>query len=317
VALTGHLVLSTLHTNDAASGITRLTDIGLEPYLVASSVEAFIAQRLVRVLCSGCKREVPPEKDDPILTEMRKQIAADMGLSSLREAKVFAGQGCAACNGTGFFGRTAIYEILLMDSVMRELVVKKAPSAQIKKIAVSRGMRTLRQDGWMKVMQGVTTVEEVVKVTQAEEVAMQEFARASALVAAAPQAEESAFGQKMEDLSPGDKRNYARLHSRVNLRFKVFDSMDQAASRGYKPENLTVTGNLSAGGLLFYANESVAVSSLVEVKLELPDSPDSIVCLAKVIRVEEIEPGRKYNIAVQYLDITSANRARINKFVLE
>jgi type II secretory ATPase GspE/PulE/Tfp pilus assembly ATPase PilB-like protein len=316
VALTGHLVLSTLHTNDAASGVTRLIDIGLEPYLVASSVEAFIAQRLVRVLCSGCKRELPPDQDDTIMVEMRKQIATDMGLASIRDVKIFSGAGCQACNGTGFFGRTAIYEILLMDNVMRELVVKKATSSQIKKIALSRGMRTLRQDGWMKVMQGVTTVDEVVKVTQAEEAAMQEFMRASAISAPGGQ-EESVFGQKMEDLSPGDKRNFARLHSRVNLRFKIFDSMEQAAQKGYKPDNLTVTGNLSAGGLLFYANEAVAVGALVEVKLELPDSKDPIVCLAKVVRVEEIESGRKYNIAVQYMDITSAYRARINKFILE
>ena len=168
----------------------------------------------------------------------------------------------------------------------------------------------------MKVMQGITTIDEVVKVTQAEEAAMQEFARASVGTAASA-SDDLVFGQKMEDLSPGDKRTYARLHSRVNLRFKVFETLEQAAGKGYKPENLTVTGNLSAGGLLFYANEPVPIGAFVEVKVELPDSPESIVCLAKVVRVEEIEPGRKYNIAAQYLDITSANRARINKFVME
>jgi len=305
VALTGHLVVSTLHTNDAASGITRLTDVGVEPYLVASSVEAFIAQRLVRVICGGCKEEVPYDARDAIHTELRRQIAHDMGIENPRDVKLYRGSGCPSCNGTGYFGRTGIYEVLLMDGLIRELVVKKAPSAQIKKFAVGRGMRTLRQDGWMKVMQGVTTIDEVLKVTQTEEVA-ERIAGAGGEGADRP----------LPFAEPDGQRAYARLTGRVNIRYKVFSDLAEVKKSGFQPESLSATVNVSAGGLLFASSEAVPVAAFVEMKLELPDKKDPVVCLARVVRVEEIEPLKKYNIAVQYLDVTSADRARINKFVL-
>jgi len=306
VALTGHLVVSTLHTNDAASGITRLTDVGVEPYLVASSVEAFIAQRLVRVICSGCKEEIPYDAQDVVHTELRRQIARDMSIEDPQDVKLYRGAGCPSCNETGYFGRTGIYEFLLMDNFIRELVVKKAPSAQIKKSAVARGMRTLRQDGWMKVMQGVTTIDEVLKVTQAEELAGRE-----------PAAREGAVGtQGVVPGEPDVQRMYARLTSRVNIRFKVFSSLNEVKKSGFQPETLSATVNVSAGGLLFSSSEVVCVGSFVELNLELPDSKEPVVCLARVVRAEEIEPLKRYNIAVQYLDVTSADRARINKFVL-
>ncbi len=309
VALTGHLVFSTLHTNDAASGITRLIDIGVEPYLVASSVEAFIAQRLVRVICPGCKKEVPLDLDDVVGVEMRKQMAADLKMGSFKDVKLYEGQGCAACNMTGFFGRTAIYENLLVDNMMKELIVKKTSSSQIKKIALSRGMKTLRQDGWLKVMAGVTTFDEVVKVTQAEEAVFNQ--QAAAPVATAMETDES-----LNEPS-GSRRAYARLESRVNIRYKIFKSIQDAAKMGYKPENFSATANLSAGGILFFADEAIAVGGIIELKLELPDSNDPVMCLTKVVRTEEIEPGKKYNIAIQFLDISSADRTRVNKFVLE
>src|SRR3989338_4007110 len=163
VALTGHLVFSTLHTNDAASGIIRLIDIGIEPYLVATSVEAFIAQRLVRSVCPDCKTE---DKDQP--AEIKDMIARDMRLSSGEGIKFFKGKGCKICNATGYFGRTAIYEILLVNEAIKELILKKVSSAVIKNAAVLNGMYTLRQDGWRKVIAGVTTPEEVMKLTESE-----------------------------------------------------------------------------------------------------------------------------------------------------
>ena len=163
VALTGHLVFSTLHTNDAASGIIRLIDIGVEPYLVASSVEAFIAQRLVRVICPNCK-----EQDRTEMPEVRSQIAEGLRMKSQDEVKIYKGKGCQKCNFTGFYGRTAIYEILLMDEVIKDLILKRATSEQIKKTAIVRGMRSLRQDGWQKVISGLTTPDEIMKVAQAE-----------------------------------------------------------------------------------------------------------------------------------------------------
>jgi len=161
VALTGHLVFSTIHTNDAAGGVTRLLDMGVEPYLVSSAVECFIAQRLVRVICNKCKHEFKPEK------EMLKELGVS-GLN-LTKVKIYEGRGCEACKHTGYKGRTAIYEILVMSEPIKELVLKHASADQIKKKALSLGMRTLRQDGWEKIMMGITTPSEVIRVTQQEE----------------------------------------------------------------------------------------------------------------------------------------------------
>lgn len=160
VALTGHLVFSTIHTNDAAGGVTRLIDMGVEPFLVASAVECFIAQRLVRVICDNCKKEFKPDKE----------ILKELGVSrlDLSKVKMYEGKGCDSCRHTGFKGRTAIYEILVMSDPIRELVLKKASSDQIKKKALSLGMRTLREDGWEKIKRGITTPGEVMRVTQEE-----------------------------------------------------------------------------------------------------------------------------------------------------
>jgi type II secretion system protein E len=160
-ALTGHLVFSTLHTNDAAGAVTRLIDMGIEPFLVSSSVEALIAQRLVRTICKACREEYKP---DP---EMLREIgfpAAEIG-----RAKFFRGRGCEECRFTGFRGRTGIYEILVMSEAIRPLVIERAPSTTIKQTACTRGMKTLRDDGWIKVQLGMTTVEEVARVTQEDE----------------------------------------------------------------------------------------------------------------------------------------------------
>jgi type II secretory ATPase GspE/PulE/Tfp pilus assembly ATPase PilB-like protein len=162
-ALTGHLVFSTLHTNDAATGVTRLIDIGIEPYLVSSSVEAFIAQRLVRVICGNCKTDVTAQSQDAV-----KQIERDLKADP-RGIKVCKGKGCKTCNYTGYMGRTAIYEILVMRDELRKLINEKASSDIIRKKALELGMKTLKHDGWLKVTEGVTTPEEVFRVTHLEE----------------------------------------------------------------------------------------------------------------------------------------------------
>jgi type II secretion system protein E len=156
-ALTGHLVFSTLHTNDAAGGVTRLLDMGIEPYLVASSVLCFIAQRLVRVVCAGCAEEQPPPPG----------LAEECGLSAEEvPPRVRYGRGCAACKGTGYKGRTAIYEFLLVSEPIQQLILRRASSHEIAQAARQLGrMRTLRQDGWQKILQGVTTPQEVLRVT--------------------------------------------------------------------------------------------------------------------------------------------------------
>jgi type II secretory ATPase GspE/PulE/Tfp pilus assembly ATPase PilB-like protein len=169
IALTGHLMFSTVHTNDAAGGVTRLLDIGIEPYLVASSVEAFIAQRLVRVICPRCKQE-----DTSITEEIREQVKKEMSvLSQFNQLKktelhFYRGQGCENCNNTGFKDRTAIYEILAVNKAIKELTLKKESTDKIREKAIDQGMKTLRIAGWKKVLEGVTTADEVMRVTQIE-----------------------------------------------------------------------------------------------------------------------------------------------------
>ena len=151
-ALTGHLLFSTLHTNDSASAITRLVDMGVEPYLVSSTLAGVMAQRLVRRICPYCK--VQKEADPPVKAE---------GIEA-----VWEGRGCERCNGTGYRGRVAIFELLDIDDEFRELITRNATSREMKDKAVASGMRTLRKDGLGKVRQGITTIDEVYRVTQIE-----------------------------------------------------------------------------------------------------------------------------------------------------
>ncbi len=157
-ALTGHLVFSTLHTNDAASAATRLVDMEIEPFLVASVVRAIVAQRLIRVICSECKEGYVPEP------EMLKEVGITP--EQLKGGKVYRGKGCPACSGTGYRGRTGIYEILLVSETIRQLIMKKADSVSIGRQAVEEGMKTLREDGARKIIEGITALEEVLRVTQ-------------------------------------------------------------------------------------------------------------------------------------------------------
>jgi len=155
-SLTGHLVFSTLHTNDTAGAITRLIDMGIEPFLVSSSVVAIIAQRLVRCICSRCREGFTPTKEE----------LAKLGLKTRTEPTFFRAVGCPECMRTGYHGRTGIYEILLIDDEVRQMILGKMDSGRIKNQAIAKGMRTLRDDGARKVMSGVTTMEEVLRVTQ-------------------------------------------------------------------------------------------------------------------------------------------------------
>jgi type II secretion system protein E len=160
-ALTGHLVFSTLHTNDAASAFTRLIDMGIEPFLVASSVEAVMAQRLVRNICPHCKVE---QKVDRAFLEKIGFPEHDIGT-----ARFWRGVGCEECRQLGYQGRQGIYELLLLNENIRPLVLNRAPASTIAQRAMEQGMRTLRTDGWNKVKAGRTTIEEVLRVTQIEE----------------------------------------------------------------------------------------------------------------------------------------------------
>ncbi|HDZ21202.1 hypothetical protein LCGC14_0276430 [marine sediment metagenome] len=163
-ALTGHLVFSTLHTNDAPSAITRLIDMGVKPFLVASSIQAIMAQRLIRKICTEC-READPNPDRRVLR------ALGFRDDEIQRTTVYRGRGCNRCNGTGYRGRQGIFELMEMDSATRELAFNRAPVGEIRRAARAGGMRTLLEDGKQKVAAGVTTPDELVRVAQAEQLA--------------------------------------------------------------------------------------------------------------------------------------------------
>jgi len=165
-ALTGHLVFTTLHTNDACSAVTRLLDMGIEPFLVASSVEGMVAQRLVRTLCNECKAPAPYDPKLPFTFSISEEEA--------HKAKLMKPVGCERCRYTGYRGRTAIYEIVKMTEALRRLVVQNVPASALRNVALEQGMRTIRRDGWEKVKHGLTTVDEVIRETMEEEL-MAEF----------------------------------------------------------------------------------------------------------------------------------------------
>jgi type II secretory ATPase GspE/PulE/Tfp pilus assembly ATPase PilB-like protein len=158
-SLTGHLVFSTLHTNDAAGGITRLLDMNIDSFLVSSSIVLIIAQRLVRTICPSCKERFRPEP----------HYLRQFDSASLAEAVAFRGKGCEACRMTGYQGRTGIFEMLTISDEIRALILNKTPSHLIKQKAMTLGMKVLRQSGWEKIKLGITTIEEVLRVTQEEE----------------------------------------------------------------------------------------------------------------------------------------------------
>jgi len=159
-SLTGHLVFSTLHTNDSAGAVTRLIDMGIEPYLIASSVVGIMAQRLVRQICPHCRESYPASEE----------VLREIGLSAadVPDGKLYRGKGCEKCFHSGYWSRSAIFEILIIDDDIRRMILEKRDSGMIKKAALKKGMHTLRLDGAQKVAAGMTTIEEVVRVTQEE-----------------------------------------------------------------------------------------------------------------------------------------------------
>ena len=173
-AMTGHLVFSTLHTNDAVGGITRLLDMDVEPFLLSSVVKSFIAQRLVRTICPECAEKV----------EYPGEYLGEIGFP-LKElgTKFMRGKGCDHCRQTGYQGRAAIYEICLVTEPLRKMIMQKRDGGELKQCAIAEGMETLRQDGWRRVAQGSTTIEEVVRVTQTDEVMAETSAEAEPVVA--------------------------------------------------------------------------------------------------------------------------------------
>ncbi len=160
-SLTGHLVFSTLHTNDAPSAVTRLIDMGVKPFLVASSVRAIMAQRLMRRVCKQCKEPYSPSEYEMQILGLRAE--------ELKNATIFKGRGCPDCSRTGYRGRMGIYEVFTLDESVRQLIYERVPSNVLRNRARELGMRTLREDGVRKILAGITTPEEVISITQGDE----------------------------------------------------------------------------------------------------------------------------------------------------
>jgi type IV pilus assembly protein PilB len=160
-SLTGHLVFSTLHTNDAPSSVARLLDLGLEAFLITASLEGVVAQRLVRKICLNCKTEYTPAEEQLMELELKPDDV---------QGRIFYyGKGCDQCNNTGYRGRMGIYEIMTLDDEMRDMIIKQASTQILRVESKKRGMRTLRQSGLMAIYDGITTIEEVVRETIVEE----------------------------------------------------------------------------------------------------------------------------------------------------
>ncbi len=320
-ALTGHLVFSTLHTNDAASGATRLIEMGLEPYLVASSIEAFVAQRLVRKICVNCKEEMSSPFPD-----VKKEISEGLHLP-IDTIKFYKGKGCDYCNGTGFYGRTTIHEILVMNDALRSAILEKPRADYVKQMALKSGMVTLRQDGWQKVINGITTPGEVLNVTSKEEFT-QSLLGAEEPLPTTVSVGSTAMAKPLHRAIPKnilsvaneyESRVYARVTCSVPIRYKIFqDVKDEHENTIFKTDNFehsTVTKDINAGGLLFVSHHSLSLGSILELKIQLEEKKTSVDCLAKVCRIEEDDRTNLFNIAVYYLDITSADRVKVSDFV--
>ncbi|MFH1228429.1 MAG: ATPase, T2SS/T4P/T4SS family [Planctomycetota bacterium] len=300
IALTGHLIFSTIHTNDAAGGVTRLIDMGVEPYLIASSVEAFIAQRLVRVICPECK-----EDDNLASREMINQMKKELGMDNITP---YRGKGCEECNFTGYQGRTAIYEIMLIDEQVRKLVLAKSSSDEIKKTAIRSKMKTLRMAGWEKVRAGITTVEEVLRVTPADPPEI--------IVAASLDSNKAeALEMPLSEISKG-ARLYNRLSARVPMEFALHKTSLTAEEESFPKYIKTVAQDISPTGIQWIASEAILPGSIVKLKIYPPNLP-MIECLVRVVRIEEskeaAKPGSqsKYNIGSYYLDIESSAKTKL------
>ena len=167
-ALTGHLVLSTIHTNSAVSTLTRILDMGVKPFLITSSIRGIISQRLVRKVCDKCKEAYSPEPEvaKEIIDECRLIPAKDLDPKLLQNMKLYKGRGCDVCNKSGYKGRVGVFEILEMERDVASLVLKNAPDTDMEEAAKKNGMITLKQDGFIKALQGNTTLEEVFRIAQ-------------------------------------------------------------------------------------------------------------------------------------------------------
>jgi Tfp pilus assembly pilus retraction ATPase PilT len=354
-ALTGHLILSTLHTNDAASGVTRLLDIGVEPYLIASSVVAFIAQRLIRVNCTHCKTE-----DKQVSAELKALIETEYGIPQ-GDIRIFRGSGCEECGHTGFRGRIAIHEFLPLTEVIRKLIMDRMTAESLKAEAVRQGMTTLRHSGWEKVLAGITTPEEVMEMTEEDgpdlfsgELAgdLPDGARVGSEVKkdADPARSLALSGKatvrKGSDFKYINARKFQRISCDIPVIFRVIDYQGSAVLIQKIRAPLAAlefeghTRDLSAGGVYFSIHDQLVIDkgniagelsfplaqalesgSILDVKIVLPDGEKPVRCMAKILRVSkslELVGTMEESfcrVGASFLALDSEDRCRLLKFL--
>lgn len=354
-ALTGHLILSTLHTNDAASGVTRLLDIGVEPYLIASSVVAFIAQRLIRVNCTYCKTE-----DKQVSSEVKALIEAEYGIPQ-GDIRIFRGIGCEECGHTGFLGRIAIHEFLPLTEPLRKLIMDRMTAESIKAEAVRQGMTTLRHGGWEKVLAGITTPEEIMETTEEDgpELFVDEPAsdlsegtrtvveiKGKEKIPKIPTLDLKQPSGKRPDFNYINARKFQRMACDIPVIFRVIDYQGmvpsiQAAREKLEPfEFEGHTRDISAGGIYFSIRDQrvpdktnvsgelsfslgqvLESGSILEIKIIFPNGEKPVRCMAKILRVTqtfEISGETKElfcRVGASFLSMDSEDRHRLAKFI--
>ena len=353
-ALTGHLILSTLHTNDAASGITRLLDIGVEPYLIASSVVAFIAQRLIRIICPDCKTE-----DMQVPVEVKRLIETEYGIPS-GEIRIFRGKGCEECGHTGFRGRIAIHEVLPLTESIRKLIMDRLTAESIKAEAVRQGMTSLRYSGWEKVLAGITTPEEVLETTEEDKPEIFTVPLLGGSSQDTKDAGEAKIEEKPPRVSPSfskasgkpdfqyiNLRKFQRVACEIPLTFRIIDYkgiMPLVQSAKDELATLEFQGHardISAGGIYFSVldqkirgnqpggsegefslGRALESGSILEMKIILPEGEKPVGCIAmaKILRVAHLSETSGSatepfcRVGAAFLAIDSEDRQRLMKF---
>ncbi|MDD4203267.1 MAG: ATPase, T2SS/T4P/T4SS family [Candidatus Omnitrophica bacterium] len=315
IALTGHLMFSTLHTNSAAGSIHRLIDIGIEPYLIQSSTIAFIAQRLIRVLCPDCKR-IDKQPKQQTIDLIRSMLPTD------EKIVIYEKVGCDKCNHTGYYGRTAIYEILPIDPDIKELIQQNASVDKIEKKAIENGMASMVENGIRKVLDGVTTIDEIMNVLAV--IVTKQSGRLSVNgVGVRSGGTETA----KEDFS--NRRVYKRLDAHLPMVFSIHRNVSDELQRkmkefgiseeDYWKEHTAVTEDISAGGLHFKTTLNLLEGTVLDVKIVIPINDEGntkeVSCLAKVVRISEVEKNSLYGIAKCFLDMSIEDRNILKDFI--
>jgi hypothetical protein len=319
-SLTGHLVFSTLHTNNASSSINRLLDLGIEPYLIYSTAIAFVAQRLIRVLCPKCK--IRQDSPNPSII---KFIQESLDLDSSNIPPLYKPVGCDYCNNTGFYGRSAIYEILLVDDEIKNLIMKRASSVVIENSSIAKGMNTMFINGLLKVINAETTMDELMNVVSVPIEKLRVGDSKSARLASFDSRDK---GVAKKDIN---RRIYSRIDKKFKITFSIFkdiskDIKDLLLAQGlgrdeFSAEHNGYSSNLSAGGMLFKYRIPFVPNLILNMKLfvyvDEEQKEAQISCLAKVVRTQGSDEKGLYDIAVSFLDMKNSDRAMIDKIVKE